>query len=113
MSTQQEHINNAFFRIITLSKVIENDSAYFLPLCKNSGLKNILSRIKNSIISNVNSLTGTLSSESQKEVRKAIREEKIASIQNILSRLVMMNEEDLGTLENQILQVTQVENKAA
>lgn len=101
-------LNNAFFRIIFLSKIIEQDAKYFLPQCKHSGIKNCLKRLTDGIPNNVKSITGYFSDTSKSEIEKSITQEKVAGIHNILSRLVCMNEEDLGKLEDDIISVTKI-----
>lgn len=92
---------------------MEHDASYFLPQCKNSGIKNHVKRLKDSICGNIASLKGSFSNESQAEINKSLSEIKISSIHNILSRLVLMNEHDLLQLEDDILAVTKVENNEA
>lgn len=109
ITAQQQHISNAFFRLLVMAKIFEQDSAYFLPLCKNSGVKSTLKRIKDSVGSNSMQLYAAYSPEAQQAIKNTVTTEKVASIQNILSRLILMNDAQLSELEDQILQITKVE----
>lgn len=54
-------------------------------------------------------LYSAYSTEAQQAIKNTVTTEKVASIQNILSRLVLMNDNQLSELEDQILQITKVE----
>lgn len=109
-SIDNEDISNCFFRILAMAKMVEQDAGYFLPYVGHSGIKNALHILKNSIANNSKVILHAHSADMQQVIKAGLSDEKIASLHNIVSRLILMDEQSIAQLEDDIIQATKVIN---
>lgn len=108
-ANNQTHFTNAVIRMVIVSRIMEQDSSHFLKGTGNGTVKQALKRIKDNTASNINIVIGAYDANAQTLLQQICNADKVASIHNILSRLVLMNDSQLSELEDQILQITKVE----
>lgn len=90
-----------YFRIALLSALINEEAAFFLPECGNSGIKASLKRMKDCFTNNVAAIESHLQPESLKLLRQQIdgSSEKKAAIGKILEKLAMLEEQQVLDIE--------------
>ncbi len=100
------HVNNAFFRMAFMAKMIEQDASYFVKQVDgNGGIKKCLRNIQNTVTGNLNNISNLLAPASRAEFNRIINEdeqEKVKSLHSINEILTQLDLPSMLLVEDMI-----------
>ena len=110
---QQQHLNQltaSIFRQLYYSKMLNIEHEYYLKLTGNSGVKNVLHRLKTAYTTGVTQLLSYVGIESQKLIREEIEssDEKIRAVTSINELLFFLPTDKVLELEKDITDLIKV-----
>lgn len=92
------HVNNAFFRMAFMAKMIEQDSAYFLKMVKHGGIKQCLLNMRNSVRGNLNGIAALLTPASRAEFDRILNEDELEKVKSLHSINEILTQLDLPSI---------------
>lgn len=114
MTEQQEQLLNqltaSIFRQLYYSKMLNIEHEYYLKLTGNSGVKNVLHRLKTAYTTGVTQLLSYVGIESQKVIRAELEssDEKIRAVTSINERLFFLHTDKVLELEKDFTDLIKV-----
>ena len=110
---QEQHLNQltaSIFRQLYYSKMLNIEHEYYLKLTGNSGVKNVLHRLKTAYTTGVTQLLSYVGIESQKVIREEIErsDEKIRAVTSINERMFFLHTEKVLELEKDFTDLIKV-----
>jgi len=114
MTEQQEQLLNqltaSIFRQLYYSKMLNIEHDYYLKLTGNSGVKNVLHRLKMAYTTGVNQLLSYVGVESQNVIRAEMQnsDEKIRAVTSINERLFFLPIDKVLELEKDFTDLIKV-----
>jgi len=110
---QEQHLNQltaSIFRQLYYSKMLNIEHEYYLKLTGNSGVKNVLHRLKTAYTTGVTQLLSYVGTESKKVIREEIEhsDEKIRAVTSINERLFFLHTDKVLELEKDFTDLIKV-----
>ena len=110
---QEQHLNQltaSIFRQLYYSKMLNIEHEYYLKLTGNSGVKNVLHRLKTAYTTGVTQLLSYVGIESQKVIRAELEssDEKIRAVTSINERLFFLHTDKVLELEKDFTDLIKV-----
>jgi len=109
----EQHLNQltaSIFRQLYYSKMLNIEHEYYLKLTGNSGVKNVLHRLKTAYTTGVTQLLSYVGTESKKVIREEIEhsDEKIRAVTSINERLFFLHTDKVLELEKDFTDLIKV-----
>lgn len=100
----QEQINrltSSYFRMALLAELLNQEAKFFLPNCPRSDIKQVIKHMVDFYSHNTNKLKTNLSKGSVEQINNLLvrDSEKIAAIGTILEKLLLLDEEQVLSIE--------------
>lgn len=109
-TTRQNQITASLFRQLYYSKMFNYEHEHFLKLTSESGIKNVLHRMKTTFHNGINQILSYLPGKSQQIIREEmnVSDEKIRAMCNVIERMAFLPEDKVLELEQDFTSLIQI-----
>jgi hypothetical protein len=109
-NSRQNQITASLFRQLYYSRMLNSEHEHFLKLTSESGIKNVLHRMKTTFHNGITQILSHLPIKSQKIIRDEmnVSEEKICAMCNVIERMSLLPEDKVLELEKDFTDLIQI-----
>jgi hypothetical protein len=109
-NSRQNQITASLFRQLYYAKMFNYEHEHFLKLTSESGIKNVLNRMKTTFHNGITQILSYLPWKSQQIIRDEmnVSDEKIRAMCNVIERMAFLPEEKVLELEQDFTELIQI-----